>query len=161
MELVIRPATPADARLLSDLRLESRINQPVVRDGPWEDFSVECTRVFEAALRDGSLRSWLAYDGDRPIGTATLALLPTLPRFEHLARADGRWLDGRIRNVYVIAEYRRRGIALALMRCALDAAEREGVDRLSLGTSDMGRPLYERLGFHQKDDELVWPHEPD
>jgi hypothetical protein len=38
----------------------------------------------------------------------------------------------------------------------LDEARRENVDRLTLGTSEMARPLYERLGFVNKGDELEY-----
>ena len=50
-------------------------------------------------------------------------------------------------SVYTAPEYRRLGIARRLMTMLLDAARELGVHRLLLNSSDMGRPLYESLGF--------------
>src|SRR5205085_7325306 len=49
--------------------------------------------------------------------------------------------------VLTAAEYRGRGFARALMRHALDYVETRGVGCVKLDATDMGRPLYERLGF--------------
>jgi GNAT superfamily N-acetyltransferase len=155
MELPIRAATPADARLFGELRLAARTKRPDAPGAEWEAFLRECAGVFEAGFSEGSLCGWLAFDGELAVGTATLALVPTLPRYDRKSGPDGRWRDGRIRNVYVRPEYRRRGIAAALMRQAIAEAERMCVGRLSLGTSDLGRPLYEYLGFTPKTDEMV------
>jgi GNAT superfamily N-acetyltransferase len=88
------------------------------------------------------------------VGTAALLVYRTLPRVGGRG-TPGRRIDGRIRNVRVEPAYRRRGIAAALLREATAEAERLGVDRLALGTSTMGRPLYESLGWVDKNDEMT------
>lgn len=44
-------------------------------------------------------------------------------------------------------DYRRRGLARRLMEHAIGYLEREGVEWIKLDATDMGRPLYEQLGF--------------
>jgi ribosomal protein S18 acetylase RimI-like enzyme len=154
--IVIRPAAPSDATLLAAMRVRSAAERHPNRDSAAElaAFTAVCEDVFAARLGDGTLRAWIAFDGERAVGSASLMLLPALPRIGKAVP-----LDGRVRNVYVDPEYRRRGIALAMMREALAEAASERVDRLGLGTSDEGRALYERLGFTTKEDEMIFGSE--
>jgi GNAT superfamily N-acetyltransferase len=150
-DIEIRRAGPGDVPLLAEMRVRSYVERHASGDAGAEAFRRASETAFAAALGDGSLRTWLAFDGERPVGTASLMFLPSLPR---LGVAVVR--DGRVRNVYVEPTHRRRGIALALMRVVLDEAASANVDRLTLGTSTFGRSLYERLGFVQKEDELIY-----
>ncbi len=50
--------------------------------------------------------------------------------------------------VLVLPEYRRRGLARGLMEHALEWLEVRHVRQVKLDSTDLGRPLYERLGFH-------------
>jgi len=52
-------------------------------------------------------------------------------------------------NVYVRSDWRRRGVAGALMRMLLEELAGRGVRRIVLHASSEGRRLYERLGFVQ------------
>ena len=150
--ITIRRAGLDDIPLLAEMRVRSSVERrSYVGPADVENFHRNSLRGFAAALEGGLLHSWIAFDGDRPVGTASLMFLPSLPRFGVDVERDGR-----IRNVYVAPEYRRRGIALALMRVVLEEASHANVDRLTLGTSDQGRALYERLGFVQKEDELIY-----
>jgi ribosomal protein S18 acetylase RimI-like enzyme len=150
-EIDIRRVTPGETSLLAEMRVRSVVERRPSHASDVDEFLRRSEVAFAAALADGRLRAWLAFDGARPVGTASLMFLPSLPRL-------GRDVvcDGRIRNVYVDPDYRRRGIALALMRIVLAEAVSANVDRLTLGTSDQGRALYEKLGFIQKDDELIF-----
>ncbi|MNN56141.1 Acetyltransferase (GNAT) family protein [compost metagenome] len=50
-------------------------------------------------------------------------------------------------NVYTTLDYRRRGIASTLIRMALDDLKTKGIGKIILNSSDMGKPMYENLGF--------------
>jgi len=151
-DITIRRAEAADVPLLAEMRVRSSVERRAyVAPAEVENFHRNSLRGFAAALEAGLLQAWLAFDGDRPVGTASLMFLPSLPRLGVDVERDGR-----VRNVYVQPEYRRRGIGLALMRVVLKEASGANVDRLTLGTSDQGRALYERLGFVQKEDELIY-----
>lgn len=58
----------------------------------------------------------------------------------------------RINAVFVKPQYRRRGIAHALMRAAIDWARAQRCVIVTLGASEDGRPLYEQLGFSATND---------
>jgi GNAT superfamily N-acetyltransferase len=55
--------------------------------------------------------------------------------------------QGLVVNVYTEREWRRRGLGEMVMRAIIDWSKEHGVASLALHASDMGRPLYERLGF--------------
>ncbi|HMD02790.1 MAG TPA: GNAT family N-acetyltransferase [Candidatus Baltobacteraceae bacterium] len=147
----IRAATIEDATIVARHRVRSSLERDV--DVPEvAAYLAACERVIAEALGDRSLRAWLAFAAGDAIGTASLQLSRSLPR----PGAGKAALDGRVRNVYVEPAFRRRGVAMLLMQCVLAEAERERVDRLTLGASDEGRPLYERLGFVAKSDEMIY-----
>ena len=83
------------------------------------------------------------YEADgRAVGSATVV-------------AFGRELAW-IGMVLVLPDYRRRGIARALMeRCVAWARER-GIACLKLDATDMGRPLYAALGFEDEQPIERW-----
>lgn len=56
-------------------------------------------------------------------------------------------LAAYVLGMYVLPEYRRRGIARTLMTACIESAEERGAPAVMLHTSDIGRPLYEGLGF--------------
>jgi GNAT superfamily N-acetyltransferase len=52
-----------------------------------------------------------------------------------------------IQNVYVVPEFRRRGIAREIMRTLIEWCRAQGFHSVNLHASADGRPLYEQLGF--------------
>ena len=133
-DLSVRRAADADAdaigRLLHDFNTEFQEITP----GP-------------AALAD-RVRELLAAEdfvvllgGREPRGLAVLRFRPSI------------WTEGLecyLAELYVQPAHRRRGVGLALMTAALDAARAGGADHIEVATSedDVGaRALYERFGF--------------
>ncbi len=71
-------------------------------------------------------------------------------------RYPGRWV---LANVAVLPEYRRRGIARALVTSAIDLAARRGGRELVLQVdqrSEHARRLYETLGFNVQTTRTTW-----
>ena len=58
---------------------------------------------------------------------------------------DGTWQ--MIFGVNTLPAYRRRGLAAQLVGMALEKGRALGLDQVELMATDMGRPLYARLGF--------------
>lgn len=58
--------------------------------------------------------------------------------------------------VLVLPEYRRRGIARALLAHALDWCDRRGIECVKLDGTDMGRPLYLQAGFVDEEPIERW-----
>ena len=68
--------------------------------------------------------------------------------------ASPSWPTGKtglILNVWTKLEYRRKGLASRLMQLLIEEAKRRELSCLKLSASEMGVPLYEKLGFQKKD----------
>ncbi len=90
------------------------------------------------------LAVYLAERRGRPIGTASMMLLPNLT----YGCAPTAFIEG----VVVLADSRRLGVATAMLRTALSDAARAGVDKVQLvahkrHATDGAHALYEGLGF--------------
>ena len=151
---LVRRAHPGDERALGAMRADSSFERKGGDRAPRDEHERVCTAFFARELEDSQsfLKSWVATVGEEIVGGASLVIVPTLPRYG--SHYSG--YDGRVRDVYVAPAFRKRGIARALMLEILDKAKAEGVDRLSLGASEMGAPLYLALGFEYKRDEMVY-----
>jgi GNAT superfamily N-acetyltransferase len=94
-------------------------------------------------LGNGEYRAWIARTGDgAAAGGLGLWLMDWPP---HMIGGAAR--RGNILNVYTEPEFRRQGIARALMRTALDWCGGNGIAAVILHASADGRALYESLGF--------------
>ncbi|MGN0153828.1 MAG: GNAT family N-acetyltransferase [Lachnospiraceae bacterium] len=58
-------------------------------------------------------------------------------------------------NVYTNADYRRQGVVRKLVQMLIDEAKGKGVTEISLDATDLGRPLYETLGFCASNECMV------
>jgi GNAT superfamily N-acetyltransferase len=97
----------------------------------------------EARMAAGDYLAWMAHTDDgRIVAGLGLWLMDWPP---HMIGAGSR--RGNILNVYTEPEFRRRGIARALMQTALDWCRVNGVTAVILHASADGRALYESLGF--------------
>jgi ribosomal protein S18 acetylase RimI-like enzyme len=78
------------------------------------------------------LRNWIASLDGTPVAAAALFV--------------GAGVAG-VYNVCTVPEARGRGIGRAVTTAALDAASVDGLPIAVLGSSEMGYPVYRRLGF--------------
>ena len=70
-----------------------------------------------------------------------------------MAGHDGR--RGFIHHTAVLPEYRHRGIARALVECAMDALDKEGIQKAALVVfmkNEIGNGFWEKMGFTQRED---------
>ena len=64
-----------------------------------------------------------------------------------------------IMNMYTHPDYRRRGIASAVLELLVKEALTRRVEHISLEATSMGRPLYTKYGFVPMKDEMILPEE--
>lgn len=136
----IRRVTPDDAYTIARLR-----------HAMWDEMSHmepataafrEATFVFwYETLEAEKAVGWLAETDGTPVGMALLMIN------EHPPRPFGKIVRGYVHNVYVVPQYRQRGYGKALMEAVIAYGREHGMQRLELRTSDMGRALYESVGF--------------
>lgn len=151
----IRRARASDAAELARMRAASSYERGGFDAERRDAYARVCEMFFTRELADPAsfVRSWVATVDGAVVGGASLAIWATLPRADSLM-PDGR--DGRVRDVFVEPQQRGRGIARALMAAVIETAKAENVDRLTLGASKMGRPLYLKIGFVPKLDEMTY-----
>jgi GNAT superfamily N-acetyltransferase len=92
---------------------------------------------------------------DRGFGAGLIAELDGVPACTGVSVAAGDWVGVFI--VATIDAFRRRGLGAALTaKLVTDAVERNGVSRALLQSSEMGKPVYESLGFVSVEDWTRW-----
>ncbi|MDR2531416.1 MAG: GNAT family N-acetyltransferase [Oscillospiraceae bacterium] len=154
MEIKYRKANTNDIPELVRLRLEfSEVSCNYFKlefsDETREILRVTNADYFTAGLLDGSLVVFVAEDGGKIVSTSGIMFWRHLPG---PAALDGR--KAVIANMYTIPEYRKQGIATELMRLQFDEAKARGVRVINLSATEMGRKLYEKLGFEADNDEM-------
>ncbi|HEX6544575.1 MAG TPA: GNAT family N-acetyltransferase [Ktedonobacterales bacterium] len=141
--ITIRLAIPDEAALVAEHR--ARMFQDMGRlDAERASTMIEqVTPLVQQMLSSGEYVGWLARDGaGRVIGGAGVQLRRLLPRPETSVTREAL-----VVNVYVQAAYRRKGLARRLMTAILEWCREQGIERIVLHASEMGRPLYTSLGF--------------
>ena len=111
-----------------------------------ENFISESRRYFES----GEQTTVIASDGETLVGCASLSYTWIMPTFSH---PTGN--RAHLMNAYTRADYRRRGISKKMVEILIDEAKENGVTEISLDATEMGRPLYESLGFKASDSCMV------
>lgn len=141
--LETREATAADAELITAHRramfADARDADEPVLEVMSRNFEPWVTRM----LRAGRYAGWITSDGHRPVASAGLMFLDWAP---HPLDPAGEY-RAYLLNVFVEPEYRKRGLARALVELCLDEARRRNICVVALHASDAGRRVYESMGF--------------
>jgi ribosomal protein S18 acetylase RimI-like enzyme len=97
-------------------------------------------RYFERRIGAGEAAYFVANDGAKLVGAAAALVSDGYPSEIHGVP------HGYILGVYVLPEYRGRGLATKLTERTIDFL-RQNVRSIRLHASPFGRRIYERLGF--------------
>lgn len=142
-EITIRQATVAD---IADLvRLRRMMFETMGFNDPAQlDASDAATAAYFAeAIPADKFHGWLAVT---PTGEAVSSGGVV---FDQHPPSPGN-LSGRvgyIMNVVTVPRYRRQGVARRIMQAVLAWLAERRIERVALHTTEMGKPLYEELGF--------------
>ena len=137
-----RVATPEDITALAALRWEMEVERHETTLVDAETYSAAFVADVQPEMERGIYRAWLAEAQGEPVACVVLIWWVMAPSFENMHRKRAF-----VSSVYTQPAFRHQGIARQLMTLLIEHARAEGVQRLVLWASDMGRPLYERLGF--------------
>jgi GNAT superfamily N-acetyltransferase len=154
--LKIRSATVNDAEVLARHRAGMFRDMGELPPDMEEKLIQTSIAYFEEAIPRGEYVGWLVtVDGRHGasaganareiVAGAGVQLRRILPRPGASAISLGP--EAVVLNVFTEAAWRRRGLAMKLMRHVLSWARERGIERIVLHASSTGRPLYERLGF--------------
>lgn len=109
---------------------------------------LELPDYFERHL-DKDLRAYIALDGSEVVSTALLLVIekpinPLVPSGQ----------NGVVLNVFTKLENRHKGLAARLMQMLLADAKSQGLDYVELKATKSGYPLYKKLGFSDKPENV-------
>ncbi|PRY59315.1 ribosomal protein S18 acetylase RimI-like enzyme [Knoellia remsis] len=133
----VERATEATLRTYRDVRLASLLDTPRAFANSYAVSAAYDDATWRARLTTSQI--WLAFVGDRPVGTVSLWHADDQP-------ADETYLIG----MWVSASVRGKGIGDLLVGAALDQARADGFARVLLDVAEENVPaqrLYERHGF--------------
>jgi ribosomal protein S18 acetylase RimI-like enzyme len=144
MEISYRQATLDDLPALALLRWETEIERHPERASEMtrEEYSAAYAAETADEMARGHHQAWLAEVAGEPVACVLLVwwVAPPNPGARRRRR-------GYVSSVYTRPAFRRQGIARQLMTLLIESAREQHMDRLILWSSEMGRPLYESLGF--------------
>ncbi len=121
----------------------------VVNNVPECGISDEIMRISEEYFSSEEHTTALAYCDGKLAGCASICWMNVMPTYSH---PTGK--RGHIMNVYTRSEYRRMGAARKMVEFLISEARARGVTHISLDATEMGRPLYEALGFHSSEESM-------
>jgi GNAT superfamily N-acetyltransferase len=140
---VLRQAQAADAWDVAGLRYASLLEMGLIVPGERTAFVRRAAEVLFQLFMEEKLAAWLLLSDGVPCGCACALFWRRLPY-------PGSSLHAEIAGVYVAPHLRRRGYATELVREALASARARGVRKITLSPTEVGRTMYERLGFRDE-----------
>lgn len=143
-----RIANKEDIDLLMSIRLEMLRKINALSDNYvfLDEFIANSMRYF----LEGNQTTSIALEKGKVVACASMSYIELMPTFSH---PTGN--RAHLMNVYTNNDYRRQGVAHKLVQILIDEAKEKGVTEISLDATDLGRPLYESLGFCASDECMV------
>src|SRR5579871_5228576 len=140
---IIRFATAHDAGIIAEHRARMFQDTGRLDEEQATAMITQLVPLLQTMLASGEYIGWLVVSEENAVvAGAGVQVRKLLPRPEtSVAR------EALVVNVYVQPDYRRHGLARRLMAAVLDWCREQGIERVALHASHMGRPLYESLGF--------------
>lgn len=126
-----------------DIFIDIRINQ-LREEGAKEDIDLvpALKDYYNRHMADGTFVSWLAFDGNKIIGTSGMSYVEKPPYF---GCPSGK--IGLLSSMFTNPDYRRKGVAKELLSRVVKDAKDYGCGAVQITASDMGVKLYADFGF--------------
>ena len=123
--------------------IEMRIDQ-LREEGAKEEIDLvpALKQYYMRHMADGTFVSWLAFDGNKIIGTSGMSFVEKPPYF---GCPSGK--IGLLSSMFTNPDYRRKGIAKELLSRVVNEAREYICGTIQITASDMGVKLYTDFGF--------------
>jgi GNAT superfamily N-acetyltransferase len=149
-EFVTRMATAEDAVLIGEHRHRMFVDSGQADDARMEIVIANFVPWVRERLLSGAYVGWLTEKDGEVVAGAGMLLMDFPPH----------WMDpvpvrAYLLNFYVAPEMRGYGLAGALLKLAVEEAERRGIRVVSLHASKFGRPVYEKNGFESTNEMIL------
>ncbi len=136
-DLKIRPATKDDLPLLLNLYRHLNTDDPILSEA-------DATKILDELHNYDGSKILVGQIGLEIVSTCTLIVIPNLTR--------GGTSYALLENVVTHEQYRKRGLARAILQAAIDSAWQHGCYKVMLltGSKEPGTfEFYEKVGFTQ------------
>lgn len=143
-EWSIRPARVEDIPVLVQFRSAMFRDMGYADEAGHAAMNAAALVYLRGAMPAGEYRGWVAEAGGQLIASGAYTCRQVAPSFYNLS---GR--QAYILSIYTRPEWRRQGIARAIMAALLEDIRAAGIPMAYLTASDEGRPLYLSLGFEE------------
>lgn len=139
MIIEYRKLTEKELEIFIDMRIKQ-----LREEGAKEDIDLKpaLRDYYNRHMADGTFVSWLAFDGDKIVGTSGMSFVEKPPYF---GCPSGKM--GLLSSMFTAREYRRQGIAKELLTRVVNEAREYGCGIVQITASDMGILLYSDFGF--------------
>ena len=153
MSFLYKRATLEDIDILTKTRIEVlRAANQLSDDIDMSEVERESYNYYQKALDDDSHVAYLIFAGDRVVGAGGVSFFQVMPTYHN---PSGK--KAYIMNMYTHPDYRRMGIAYKTLDMLISDTKCRGITSISLEATAMGRPLYEKYGFVNMNDEMKLP----
>lgn len=139
MTVEYRKLTELDLEIFMEMRI-----QQLQEEGAEATFDLKpyLQDYYTRHLQDNTFVSWLAVDDNKIVGTSGMSFVEKPPYY---SCPSGK--IGLLSSMYVMKEYRRKGIAKFLLDKVVKEAKDFGCATIQITASDMGVLLYTDYGF--------------
>ncbi|MCM1577430.1 MAG: GNAT family N-acetyltransferase [Ruminococcus sp.] len=143
MNIEIRKASIDDIDLLVEWRIRVlREVFEIPENQPTEEFEYANRLYYQSELETGGHIACFAYSGDEIIGCGGVCLHREMPSPDNLSGKCAYLM-----NIYTAPKFRSFGAGEKVVRWLIGQARSKGITKIYLETSDIGRRLYEKVGF--------------
>lgn len=101
-----------------------------------------CCMYFKKAIGDNTCDVILAEKGAKCVGTGIIFYYDSVPSTFNPTRKNAY-----ITSMFVEQDHRCQGIGTTILEMLVEKAEIRGYQVIMLNASDMGKPIYKKLGF--------------
>jgi len=138
-----RLASLEDIQLLIDLRKQLLVEEGQIVSSNIEE---ELKRFFEHQISSNQYVQWLVEQDHNVIATGAIQFISFPPSY-----FNPTGIRGYISNMYTHSENRNKGIGKQVLHQLLAEAKRRKVHHIFLISSEIGKPLYKKMGFKEND----------
>lgn len=145
MQIVYKKLTDTELDTFISMRISQLTEEYTAEGKPVPegvDLGSALKEFYHRHMVDGTFVSWIAMDGDKIIGTSGMSFVEKPPYF---GCPTGKL--GLLSSMYTDPDYRRMGIAKALLHKVIEEARSYGCGAVQITASDMGVKLYTSYGF--------------
>ena len=148
--MIFETAQKSDIPQLTQLRIDFlKVGQPDMSEETEKTLKANITAFFEKHLNKDSV-VFIARDDSADSKIVSTAILNIIEKPANTSYIHGR--VGEVNSVYTLPEYRRRGIALQIIKNLIEYSKENQIDRVDLKATKMGAPVYLKAGFEITED---------